>query len=73
MVLDAVGAHATSTRADQGPVGARILEALAAAPADPDTLVRRLGLSATDLASAIARLVIAGEVVCGPDGRLARR
>jgi predicted Rossmann fold nucleotide-binding protein DprA/Smf involved in DNA uptake len=73
MVLGAVSAHTASTRAQTDPLGALIREALAAAPADPDALARRLGLSTAKLANVIARLVIAGEVVCGPDGRLARR
>jgi DNA processing protein len=73
MVLDAVGARTTSTRADRDQVGARILEALAAAPADPDTLARRLGLRPEELATAIVRLAMSDVVIYGADGRLARR
>lgn len=50
----------------------RILDALAAAPADPDTLARRLALSPSALAARVVRLVIRGEIAAAPDGRLAR-
>ena len=73
MVLDAMGANATTLRVDRDPIGARILEALAPAPADPDALARRLGLRPAQLTTEVARLVVSGEVVCGADGRLARR
>src|SRR5207253_925741 len=73
MVLDAMGASATTLRVDRDPIGARILEALAPAPADPDALARRLGLRPAQLTTEVARLVVSGEVVCGADGRLARR
>ena len=51
----------------------RVLDALAAGPADADTLGRRLGLAPPALATAIARLVIRGAVASAPDGRLVRR
>jgi len=73
MVLDAMGASATTLRVDRDPIGARILEALAPAPADPDALARRLGLRPAQLTTEVARLFVSGEVVCGADGRLARR
>ncbi|HEV8535131.1 MAG TPA: MarR family transcriptional regulator [Candidatus Limnocylindria bacterium] len=54
-------------------VDPRILDALVGAPADPDALARRLGMSAAALSSRIARLVVRGEVMVAPDGRFARR
>jgi DNA processing protein len=53
-------------------IGARVLDALAAGPADLDTLARRLGMSAATLASVAARLVVRGDLVA-TGGRLARR
>jgi DNA processing protein len=52
---------------------ARILDALAAAPADPDTLARQLALSPAALAARVVRLVIRGDIAAAPDGRLARQ
>ena len=50
-----------------------LLEALAAATADPDALAKRLGLSHAALARTLARLMISGDVrECG-DGPFARR
>lgn len=73
MLLDVLDLpHTSSARAD-GDVDARILDALAAAPADPDALAKRLSLTASALASHIAVLVIRGAVTTSPDGRLARR
>ncbi|MGH2472749.1 MAG: DNA-processing protein DprA, partial [Candidatus Limnocylindria bacterium] len=52
---------------------ARVLDALAAAPSDPDALARRLGLSTRGLAAIVARLMIRGRIGTAADGRLARR
>jgi DNA processing protein len=73
MILDALGAHATARPIERDQRCARILDALASGPADPDALARRLGMAPGELAGALARLVIAGELVSAPDGRLARR
>jgi DNA processing protein len=52
---------------------ARVLDALAASPQDPDALARRLGLGPAALATVVARLMIRGRIASAPDGRLARR
>jgi DNA processing protein len=52
---------------------ARVLDALAASPADPDALARRLAMRPDRLAGILARLVIRGEVAAAADGRFARR
>jgi len=50
-----------------------VLDALAASPADLDSLARRLGISTESLARATAKLMVRGEIASAPDGRLARR
>jgi DNA processing protein len=52
---------------------ARILDALASAPAGPDALARTVGMNPGALSSRLARLVVRGAVVTGPDGRFVRR
>ncbi|MDP9274261.1 MAG: DNA-processing protein DprA [Chloroflexota bacterium] len=61
--------HPTDARDDE----ARILDALAAAPADPDTLARQLGMRTERLTAVIARLVVRGRIDSAADGRLMRR
>ena len=73
MLLAAAGARPSAPPSERDQVVLRILDALAAGPADPDTLARRLGLPPSALAAALAGLVIRGELVSGLDGRLARR
>jgi DNA processing protein len=73
MLLDAVG---SSMRPHADPVDdldARILDALASSPADPDSLARMVGLNTWALSSRLARLVIRGAVLAAPDGRFVRR
>jgi DNA processing protein len=73
MLLAALGLP-TAQRAENDPDDdARVLDALAASPSDPDALARRLGLSTTALAAIVARLVIRGRIGTAADGRLARR
>lgn len=73
MLLDVLDLPAVAGRPASGDIESRILDALAAAPVDPDALAKRLSLNAADLASHLAVLVIRGDVVTSPDGRLARR
>jgi DNA processing protein len=73
MLLAALGlraAHRAETDPDED---ARVLDALAASPSDPDGLARQLGLSTTALAVIVARLVIRGRIGTAADGRLVRR
>jgi predicted Rossmann fold nucleotide-binding protein DprA/Smf involved in DNA uptake len=73
MLLAALGLS-TATRPEDDPDDeARVLDALAASPSDPDALARRLGLSTPALAAIVARLVIRGRIGTAADGRLARR
>jgi DNA processing protein len=73
MLLAALGVS-TATRAGDDPDDdARVLDALAGSPSDPDALARQLGLSATALAAIVARLLIHGRIESAADGRLARR
>ena len=73
MLLAALGLS-MATRADDDPDDdARVLDALAASPSDPDALARRLSLSTTALAAIVARLMIRGRIGTTGDGRLARR
>ena len=73
MLLDVLGAPASPAAEDGDPVAARVLDALAGAPADPDALARRLGMSGPTFATVIARLMIRGQIATAPDGRIARR
>lgn len=74
MLLSAFGVVAAVKPMTEGDdLGARVLDALAASPADLDALARRLGLPPGRLAAVLARLVIRGDVTAAPDGRLARR
>lgn len=66
-----LAAPKSATRGDD--LDARVLDALAASPADPDALSRRVGVRPDRLAGVLARLVIRGEVAAAADGRLARR
>jgi DNA processing protein len=72
-VLQALGVRGTGRGATVREEDARVLDALAAAPSDPDALGRRLGLSAANLATIVARLAVRGLVATAPDGRLERR
>lgn len=73
MLLAALGLRAAQ-RAEADPDDdARVLDALAGSPSDPDALARRLGVSTTALAAIVARLVIRGRIGTAADGRLARR
>jgi DNA processing protein len=73
MLLAALGLRAAERAEDDPDDEARVLDALAASPSDPDALARRLGLSTTALAAIVARLVIRGRIGTAADGRLARR
>ena len=59
--------------ATEDEASARVLDALAGAPADPDELGRRLGLRPDRVATIVARLVVRGKLIAAGDGRLARR
>jgi DNA processing protein len=72
-LLDALGVASVGRSVPSSDLDARILDALAGAPAGPDALARRLGKSTKELSSHLARLLIRGEVLAGGDGRLARR
>jgi len=73
MLLAALGiAAATLAGADRDD-DARVLDALAGSPSDPDALARQLGLSTAALAVIVARLLIQGRIGSAADGRLARR
>lgn len=73
MLLEALGARASVATVDGDDLALRVLDALAAAPADPDALARRLGIRGTAFATVIARLLIRGQIAAAADGRLARR
>ncbi|HVD51057.1 MAG TPA: DNA-processing protein DprA, partial [Candidatus Udaeobacter sp.] len=73
MLLEALGARASPATVDGDDLALRVLDALAAAPADPDTLARRLGIRGPAFATVIARLLIRGQIAAAADGRLARR
>jgi DNA processing protein len=73
MLLEALGAPVPTATENRDEVATRVLDALAAAPADPDALGRRLGMSGPAFATAIARLLIRGDIATLADGRLTRR
>ena len=73
MLLETLGAPAPTATENRDDVATRVLDALAAAPADPDALGRRLGMSGPAFATAIARLLIRGDIATLADGRLTRR
>lgn len=73
MLLEVLGARAQATATDGDDLAMRVLDALAAAPADPDTLARRLGMSGSAVGTVVARLLIRGQIANAPDGRLTRR
>ena len=73
ILLDALGSSARRRAPDVDDLDARILDALASSPAGPDSLARRIGMSAGELSSRLARLVIRGTIVAAPDGRFVRR
>jgi DNA processing protein len=73
MLLEALGARTLVATAESDDLSMRVLDALAAAPADPDALARRLGMSGPAFRTVIARLLIRGRIATAADGRLARR
>jgi DNA processing protein len=73
MLLEALGAPTSVAKVDADDLAMRVLDALAAAPADPDTLARRLGMSRPAFGTVIARLLIGGHIATAADGRLTRR
>jgi DNA processing protein len=73
MLLAALGLRAAARAEDDPDEDARVLDALAGSPSDPDALARQLGLSTPALAAIVARLVIRGRIGTAADGRLARR
>ena len=73
MLLAALGVSTATRAADDQDDDARVLDALAGSPSDPDALARRLGLSTVALAAIVARLLIQGRIGTAADGRLARR
>jgi DNA processing protein len=73
MLLEALGARTLVATAESDDLSMRVLDALAAAPADPDALARRLGTSGPAFRTVIARLLIRGRIATAADGRLARR
>ena len=72
MLLGALGARAEPSAREDDGLAARVLDALAAAPADPDALARRFGVPMSEMAAAIARLLIRGRVASDADGRIVR-
>jgi len=72
-LLEAVGARVRAHTDNLDDLDARILDALAGSPADPDALARRVGLDAAALSTRLARLVIRGKVAVASDGRFLRR
>lgn len=72
-LLEALGATAPRRVTTADDLDARILDALAGSPADPDALAHRVGVGPGDLSSRLARLVVRGAIVAAPDGRFARR
>ena len=73
MLLEAIGPRTSVAKVDGDDLASRVLEALAAAPADPDSLARRLGMSGASIGTVIARLLIRGQIATAGDGRLVRR
>jgi DNA processing protein len=73
MLLAAFGLAPAPHPTDARDEEALILDALAAAPADPDTLARQLGMRTERLTAVIARLVVRGRIASAADGRLMRR
>jgi DNA processing protein len=73
MLLDALGAESSVATVDGDDLAVRVLDALAAAPADPDSLARRLGMSGPAIGTVVARLLIRGHIATAGDGRLVRR
>lgn len=62
-----------ATRSRETTMVDRALELLAAGAADADAIATPLGLSATDAATLIADMLLAGSIVPTGDGRFARR
>ena len=73
MLLAALGLRAAESAEGDSNDDARVLDALAGSPSDPDALARRLGLSTSALAVIVARLTIRGRIGSSADGRLTRR
>jgi DNA processing protein len=73
MLLDVVGLSRPARTSNADDLDARILDALASAPAGPDSLARLVGMNAEALSAHLARLVIRGAVTTAPDGRFVRR
>jgi DNA processing protein len=73
MLRELVGVSPRPRTQEGDDLDARILDALASAPAGPDSLARAVGLNTATLSGRLARLVISGAVTAGPDGRFVRR
>jgi DNA processing protein len=73
MLLSMLGSASPATARPESGLDTRILDALAASPADPDMLARRLGVRPDELTALLARMMLSGDVGMAPDGRLARR
>lgn len=73
MLREIVGFTTRPHTEDVDELDARILDALASAPAGPDSLARAVGVNPGALSSRLARLVIRGAVAAAPDGRFVRR
>jgi hypothetical protein len=73
MLLEALGVPPSVGIEERDELATRVLDALAAAPSDPDALARRLGMSGPAFAAVIARLLIRGDIGTAADGRLVRR
>lgn len=73
MLLEIVGLSPRPQTGQADRLDARILDALAGSPADPDSLARMVGVDPGALSSHLARLVIRGAVAAAPDGRFVRR
>ncbi len=73
MLLVELGVSAAPRAGDDPSDDARVLDALAGSPSDPDALARKLGIAAPALATVVARLIVRGAITSAPDGRLVRR
>jgi DNA processing protein len=73
MLLAALGRTRAPRAVEVPDADARVLDALAGSPTDPDALARRLGMRTEQLTPVIARLMVRGRITAAGDGRLARR
>src|SRR5438552_3122439 len=73
MLLVELGVSAAPRAGYDPSDDARVLDALAGSPSDPDALARKLGIAAPALATVVARLIVRGAITSAPDGRLVRR